>query len=310
MEKNLEQNIEQAAKWLDALIQFGVTYGFQILGALVFLVVGLKLAGWVGRRVMGFCEAKGIDITLSRFTGSFVKVVVIVLIVVITLGNFGISIAPLIALAGASAFGATMAIQGPLSNYGAGLSIILARPFTVGNTITVGQTAGVVDDIKLAHTTLVGEDGETITIPNKDIVGRVIVNSDTRRVVETKISLAPEADLDSAVAAVGKAVAEVLTAAGEATAAGGQDTGAETEEVGVMPPPQVGLHDFTYGGLVLGVRFWVTSSQYYEQRYAVNRAVLAALRAAGVPLLAGVQPAVLAETFAGGGVREGRTDEA
>jgi len=294
VEKTLEQNVEQVAKWVDVLIQFGVTYGFQILGALLFLLVGLKVGGWMSRRIQAACEAKGIDVTLSRFIGNAVKALILTVLAIITLGNFGISIAPLIALAGAGAFGATMALQGPLSNYGAGLSIILARPFVVGNTITVGETSGVVDEVKMAHTRLLGEDGEHITIPNKDIVGRVIVNSETRRVVQTKIALAADADLDRAAQAVQKAVADALPPAEE-------DAGGAR--------PQVGLHDFTFGGLVLGVRFWVPSSRYYELRYAVNRAILEALRGAGVPLLAGVQPAVMADSLSGDGMQEGRRED-
>ncbi|PIW28655.1 MAG: mechanosensitive ion channel protein MscS [Rhodospirillales bacterium CG15_BIG_FIL_POST_REV_8_21_14_020_66_15] len=294
VEKTLEQNVQQVAKWVDVLIEFGVTYGFQILGALLFLIVGLKAGGWLSRRIQAACEAKGIDVTLSRFIGNVVKILILTVLAIITLGNFGISIAPLIALAGASAFGATMALQGPLSNYGAGLSIILARPFVVGNTITVGETSGVVDEVKMAHTRLVGEDGERITIPNKDIVGRVIVNSETRRVVQTKVALAAAADLERAVEAARKAVAKALPPAEDG--AGGAE-------------PQVGLHDFTFGGLVLGVRFWVPSSRYYELRYKVNQAVLEALRAARVPLLQGVQPAVAADSLSGDGMPEGRREE-
>ncbi|MAO57106.1 MAG: mechanosensitive ion channel protein MscS, partial [Rhodospirillaceae bacterium] len=230
VEKTLVQNVDQVAKWVDVLIEFGVTYGFQILGALLFLFVGLKAGGWLSRRIQGLCEAKGIDVTLSKFIGNTVKFLILTVLAIITLGNFGISIAPLIALAGASAFGATMALQGPLSNYGAGLSIILARPFIVGNTITVGETSGVVVEVKMAYTQLLGEDGERITIPNKDIVGRVIVNSETRRVVQTKIAVTADADIDRAVEAAKDAVAKALPKA-DAEAGGAE--------------PQVGLHDFT-----------------------------------------------------------------
>lgn len=267
VEAQLAEQAETVAKWVDTAVEFGVTYGFQILGALVFLFIGLKLASWGGRRVAGLLEIKNIDQTLARFIGNVVKVVAIVFLVIITLGNFGISIAPLIALAGASAFGATVAIQGPLSNYGAGLSIVLARPFAVGDTITVNRdTSGVVEDITLAHTLLLGEDGERITIPNKEIVGRVIVNSDERRVVQTRISVGEDQDIDAALAAVRDAVADVA-------------------ELRDGPPPQVGIHDFTYGGLVIGVRFWVPSARYFNVRYAVNGAVLDALRGAGIKML-------------------------
>ena len=124
----------------------------------------------------------------------------------ITLGNFGITIAPLIAIAGAGAFGATMALQGPLSNYGAGLSIIMARPFVVGDTITLGSVSGVVDDISLGATRLLGEDGERILVPNREIVGQIIINSDHRRVVQSKIYLAYDADVAQAITLIREAL--------------------------------------------------------------------------------------------------------
>ncbi|MDP6390571.1 MAG: mechanosensitive ion channel family protein [Alphaproteobacteria bacterium] len=262
----IEKELEFLTKLLSTLVEFAVTYGFQILGALVFLFIGLKLASFAGRRVAAMAVGKDLDQTLAKFVGNIVKIVIIAIIVVITLGNFGISIAPLIALAGAAAFGATIAIQGPLSNYGAGLSIILGRPFVVGNTIALGKTSGVVEEVRLAATVLKGEDGERITIPNKEIVGKVIVNSETQRIVETKIVVDPDADVERAIAALSDAMGGFSDIAGERD-------------------PQAGVHDFTYGGIVLGARFWVPSSRYYELRYEVNQALLGALRAAGVAIL-------------------------
>jgi small conductance mechanosensitive channel len=262
MAKNEEpavvQQVEAVSRWIDTLIEFAITYGFQLLGALVFLFIGLKASAWAGRKVAAVLDAKDIDPTLGRFIGNIIRVAMIVFLVIITLCNFGISIAPLIALAGASAFGATMAIQGPLSNYGAGLSTILARPFAVGDTITVNrQVSGVVSDITLAYTFLIGEDGERITIPNKEIVGRVIVNSKKNRVVQTKICISDDQNADKAIG--------VLKSALEAVA-----------DLKDGPAVQVGIHDFTYGGIVLGLRFWMPSERYLQVRYAVNGVALGA----------------------------------
>lgn len=271
MNSNIEgtvgEHLNTVSKYADMLVAFGIEYGFQLLGALVFLLVGLKIASMVGVRVTGLMEKRNVDVTLARFIGNVAKIICIVFIVIITLGNFGVSIAPLIALAGAGAFGATIAIQGPLSNYGAGVSIILARPFVVGNTITVNKGAsGVVEEITLAHTILLGEDGEKITVPNKEIVGRAIVNSDRRRVVQSRIAIAHGQDMDAVIAAARKAVASIA-------------------EVADGPSPEIGIHDFTYGGIILGIRFWVPSSCYFQYRYAVNEAVLKGLNAADVKLM-------------------------
>lgn len=281
LEAVVGEQVEAIGTALDVVTAFAIEYGFQLLGALVFLAIGLKVVGWMGRRITGMLEAKNVDVTLARFLGNALKLVLMVLLVIITLGNFGISIAPLIALAGASAFGATVAIQGPLSNYGAGISIILGRLFQVGDTITVrGNASGVVREITLAYTRLVGEDGEEITVPNKEIVGRVIVNSETRRVVQTKIAVRDGQDLEAAKRALRTVVS------GFPELAGG-------------PAVQVGVHDFAYGGVVLGLRFWVPSKRYFELRYAVNDAALAALRKAGVALMPAAPAAIAQAALAG-----------
>jgi len=263
----VEENIQAVSGLIDTLVEFSVQYGFQLLGALVVLLVGLKVASFAGRKVTGLCETKNIDVTLSRFIGNVVKIVLVVMVVIVTLGNFGISIAPFIALAGASAFGATLAIQGPLSNYGAGLSIILARPFVVGNTINVQGVSGVVHEITLAQTVLVGEDGEKISIPNKEVVGQVIVNSREKRVVQTKIQIGADQDVQKVADLIRDALAGVPGLEGD-------------------PAPLVGIHDFAYGGVVIGVRFWVLSDKYFATRYAVNNAIFDSLAKAGIALRA------------------------
>ena len=278
MENQIKEEMAYLTGLLDAGVEFLVSYGFQIIGALFVLFIGLKLSGWTAAKVRGLCTRRNLDPTLSKFAGQLVRILLLVVVILITLGNFGITIAPLIALAGAAAFGATIAIQGPLSNYGAGLSIILARPFVVGNTIRVRGTQGVVRDIALGATTLSGEDGEKITVPNKEIVGQIIVNSQQYRIVEPKIFLSAGQDVDAAIRAVRGAIGEF---------------GTETE----MPDPQVGLHDFAYGGVVIGVRFWVPSDNYFQQRFKINGAILKALEEADIELVTLGGAAVMAPSL-------------
>jgi len=265
-QEQIAEQVEAVTKLIDALVEFAVTYGFQIFGTLFVLFLGLKAANWAGRKTAVLAERKALDVTLARFIGNMVKLVLVGFVIIITLGNFGITITPLIALAGASAFGATLAIQGPLSNYGAGLSIILSHPFVVGDTISVRGVSGMVEEVRLALTVLVGEDGEQIFIPNKEIVGEVLVNSQAHRVVQTKIAISAGADVEKAISTVADALAKF-------------------PGMGAGPPPQIGIHDFTYGGVVIGVRFWVPSRKYFKARYGVNGAILSALREAGVSLL-------------------------
>ena len=269
----MEGQIQTVTRLIDMGIEFGVAYGMQLLGALVVLLIGLKIAKWTGKRVVRLCEIKNLDITLSRFFGSMAKLLVVVMVVIITLSNFGIDIAPLVALAGASAFGLSFAIAGPLSNYGAGLVIILTRPFVVGDTIEV---RGVTHEVTLSTTTLIGEDDERIIIPNRQIVGEILVNSDAHRIVESQLVIESQNDPEVAIAAIKEAL-----------------TGFEGLAEGALP--QVGIHDFNFGGIVIGLRYWVPSSRYYQTRYTVNQTALTALKAKGISLLPAGRAAIVTE---------------
>lgn len=250
---------------INKVTDYVVEYFFQILAALVVLAVGCWLAGKIGAFVTRFCERKKMDVLLSRFIGSGVKFAFIGFIVLTILGILKISITPLVAVIGAGTLGLSMALQGPISNYGAGLIIILTRPFTIGDMLRVGEFSGVVEEVKLGFTRLLTEDGEIITIPNKHIVGEVQTNSKGNRVVESEVGVAYDADIDAAVQAVRTAVLSVA-------------------EVVREPVPQAGLDRFGDSAVVIGYRYWVPSRNYFTTRYAVNRAVFAALKQAKVEI--------------------------
>ncbi len=263
---NIDQNIETLNKWIDMGVEFAVAYGFQLLGALVFFIFGFVVVNWIGNRLQKLAIAKNVDLTLSQFIGSTVKLVLMVLLIIITLGNFGISIAPLIALAGAATFGLTMALQGPLSNFGAGIAIILFRPFVIGNVISVRDVSGIVNKITMGMTFLEGEDGEKITIPNKEIVGQVLVNSEDTRILELQFPIPSSADVNALISDI-KAILSTFP------------------DVTQEPPPQVGVQDFTYGGVLIGIRAWIPGKRYFPIRYDLNGKILSHLKSNQIDLL-------------------------
>jgi small conductance mechanosensitive channel len=109
----VQEQVQAVTKFIDIIIEFGVKYGFQFLGALVFFIIGIKLAGWCATRIKGLLERKELDPMLVKFIGGVIKLLVVAIIIIITLGNFGISIAPLVALAGGAVFGATYSYSRP-----------------------------------------------------------------------------------------------------------------------------------------------------------------------------------------------------
>ena len=261
----MKEEIETIEKLFDLIIEFTVNYGFQVFGAIVILIIGVIFARWLSKAIIKLCEKRKMDITLSKFLGNFVKILVLVFVVIIAMGKFGISIAPFIALLGALAFGASFALQGPLSNYGAGLTIILARSFVVGDTITVKNVSGIVDEVTLATTILSTEDGEKITIPNKHIVGEILNNSFANRVVENTVGISYDDDPEKAINVI-------------------KETLKQFTQISSEPAPQIGIQEFADSSFNIGMRYWIPTKQYFGTLYEVNLAVYKALAAAEIAI--------------------------
>jgi small conductance mechanosensitive channel len=261
----MEQELETLQKSADLIREIAVNYGFQFLAALIILVIGWQVSRWVASLVLKLCERFNLDITLSKFFAGVAKTIVLVFVFIIALGKFGISIAPFIAALGAVVFGSTLALQGPISNYGAGLTIILTRPFVVGDTIRINNIIGIVEEIKLAYTRLSNEDGEEITVPNNKIIGEVIYNSSSNLIVEQTITISYDDDPDK----VTKLILEQLT----------KHDGVVSE-----PQPQVGVDKFSAFGIDIGLRYWVPTEKYFQLKYDINKQIYSALQTENISL--------------------------
>ncbi|THB72449.1 MAG: mechanosensitive ion channel family protein [Desulfobacteraceae bacterium] len=261
----MKDEITAIQKIIDTLVEFGVNYGFQVVGAFVVLLLGMAAATWSAKLIFSLLQRRNIDITLSQFLSGLVKILIITFAVIIALGKFGITIAPFIAALGAAAFGTSFALQGPLSNYGAGLVIILTRPFVVGNTISVAGASGVVEEIKLACTVLNNEEGELITIPNKSIIGEILHNSQESKMVPGQVGISYDSDPEKAIAII----RQILS---------------KRDDVNQENLPIIGIEGFGDSSVDIGFRYWVETKKYYATSYAINLAVFNALKAESIEI--------------------------
>ena len=255
----LTQGISTAQKLIDLAIEFIVTYSLDVLGALIVLIVGAVAGNWVCQLLLKQFERQKMDLTLAKFIANTGKFTVLAFAMIVALGKFGITIAPFVAALGAAAFGASYAIQGPLSNYGAGIAIIMSRPFVVGDTITVASVSGVVEEVKLGATILVNEDGIRITIPNKHIVGEIVHNSKANKVADGVVGISYDSDPARAI----ELVRGVL--------AGHSDVSTST-------PAQIGIREFADSSINIAYRYWIPTRNYFKISYAVNAGIFKAFK--------------------------------
>lgn len=260
---SLDQELAQLQSAYNLITEFLVQYSFQLIGALLIFLLGLWVASKAANFVANQFEKHNIDITLSNFTSNLVRIIIIIMVAVICLGKLGISVTPMVAAIGAASLGAGLALQGMLSNYAAGVTIIVTRPFVVGNTIEVQGVSGVVAQIKLGLTILTNEEGEQISIPNKHIIGEILHNSFEYKLVETSLNIDYQADPGAVIAIIEQAITQ-------------------SDKVNKAQKSLVGINGFNSIGMEVGIRYWVPTTHYFQAKYEINQFVILALKQANI----------------------------
>jgi small conductance mechanosensitive channel len=261
----MESEIQQLVELKDQLILYVVTNGLKWLVAILILVVGFWLAKRLGNLIQKLCEKRSIDVTLSRFFAGTSRVFIIGFAVIIALDKAGIGITPFVALLGASAFGLSLAVQGPISNYGAGIVLIITRPFVVGDTLTLNELTGLVKSVNLGNTILINEDRERITIPNRKVLGEIFTNSFEHTLIEMEVGIDYEADPEQAISVIRSAIESV-------------------DALEMERPPVIGIDAFADSSINIGYRIYARTSKLHETRYAINLAVYHALKDAKITI--------------------------
>lgn len=240
-----------------------IRYGFQVLGALVVVVVGLIVARWVGHLTDQRLQRKTIEPPMRKLIVQAVKIVVLLFTMVVALDKLGFQIAPLVAGIGVAGIGLGFALQGVLSNLVAGLTIILTKPFRVGEYIELLGENGDVVAIELNSTTLLHPDLSRVIIPNKKIVGEILHNFGRTRQLRLAMLVPHSADL-----------ATVLTVAHEVVVA--------DPRVLRDPAPLVGLQQVTEAGMRIGIQPWARVADVSDLEPALYQALVERLRARGI----------------------------
>jgi small conductance mechanosensitive channel len=261
----MEEELQQLEELKNKIILMVVEDGMSWLMAIFIFIVGFWLAGRVANFIVKLCQKKDLDPTLSRFFAGLARIVIIVFALIMALSKANIEITPFIALLGASAFGLSLAVQGPISNYGAGVVLIATRPFIVGDTLTLNGLCGTVDSVNLGNTQLINEDEERITIPNRKVLGEIFTNSYNYKIVEGVVGIEYEADPQQAIECIIAAVKTV-------------------EEIAPDREPNVGIEDFGDSSINIGYRVWVPTKTYHRTRYKLNMAVFRALEDAKITI--------------------------
>ena len=234
---------------------------------LAVLAVGLiliKVALGITHRAL---EKTALDAAIHAFVLSALRIVLYILLVVVLLGVLEVPTTPLVTVLGAGGAAIALALKDSLGNIAGGLLILVNQPFKKGDEIDIGGTYGEVDKIDLFVTTLRTYDNKEITIPNGSINTSVIVNYSRRdrRRVDCKFGISYDSDI-----ALAKSV---LLRVAESN-----------PTIYTDPAPFVGVSSHGDSAVVLDLKVWCDTDQYYAVKYYLNEQVKLAFDEADISI--------------------------
>jgi small conductance mechanosensitive channel len=246
-------------------IDLGMRFGPKLVVAVLILVAGFFAGRWASRSAARGLARFHLEPPVLALLGRLAWGLAFGLFAIMALQNLGVELLPLIAGLSIAGAGVALAMQGVLGNVVAGLTIIFTRPFRVGDYISIVKEEGRVLEVKLFSTTLGHADLSKVVIPNRKIVGEILHNYGAIRQLALEVSIAPDADLNAALAA-----AQAVLAA--------------NPRVLKDPAPVVGVARVEDARVVIGVGPWASLDDFGPAGGELNQALLEAFRARHIAL--------------------------
>lgn len=241
----------------------------RVLLAILVYVIASKLIHKLCKIIVASMKRANADTGVTQFVSSFVKATLYGLLIITIATSFGVKESSIAALLASSGVAIGLALQGGLSNLAGGVIILILRPFVVGDYIIecTDKQEGTVVKIDLFYTTLSTVDNRRITIPNGNLTSASIVNVTARdqRKLEIKVEIAYSSDLKKA-----KGILERLLH--------------EDEHVLSDQEMQVFVDELGASGIMLGLRAWVNTEQYWSTKWRLNEEIKLAFDEEGIEI--------------------------
>lgn len=260
-------NIDTAKIWADygdAILGFGA----RAVGALIVLLIGLRVAAWLGRLVRAVSlKQENIDDTLGNFFGSMVRWAVTAAVFIAVLQVFGVPATSFVAVLGALTLAIGLSLQGALGNIASGVMIMIFRPYRLGDYVEAAGAAGTVKDINLFQTVLATPDNVQIMVPNSQAIDGVIKNFSgyaTRR-VDITFGIDYGDDIDKAIGIIGSIV----------------DV---DDRIMRDPEPFAKVVNLGDSSVDIATRNWVKASDYWDVKFDLIKKVKVAFDQQGISI--------------------------
>lgn len=252
------------------IVEYLATNGMNLLWNLAAAALIFFLGRWLAKLltllVSKAMEKARVDPTLRVFIRNLLYTVLLLMVIIAALTKIlgDDASKQFVAVMGAAALAVGFALQGSLSNFAAGIMLIIFKPFCVGDFVEIAGTTGLVQEIQIFTTILNSPDNIRIIVPNAQITGGNIRNytaNGTRR-VDLTIGVSYEDDLKAA----RRIIEQVL---------------AQESRLLPEPAPTVAVSQLGDSSVNFVVRPWVRASDYWDVLFDLTEKIKVALEEGG-----------------------------
>jgi small conductance mechanosensitive channel len=245
---------------IQSLLEQGITllsvHGLNILIAFGIFFIGRMVANKLAALARTLMLKAKVDDTLRGFLRNIIYYVLLAAVTIMALGQAGLNITSFLAVLGAAGLAVGLALKDSLSNFAAGVMLILLKFFKRGDWVTVAGESGTVHTVNIFNTLLTTADNRSVIVPNSAILSGTIVNytaNETRR-VDLVMGIGYDDDLLKAKELLMKIV---------------------TEDPRVLPEPApvVAVLELADSSVNFVVRPWVKTSDYWPVYFGLTEKV-------------------------------------
>ncbi len=233
-----------------------VGFAKDLVAAILIFYIGRWIVGLIVRALRKVMQARNVDKTLETFVCNLVRVALLIVVIIAAISKLGIQTASFIAIFGAAGLAVGLALQGSLSNFAAGVLIVLFRPYRVGDYVEAAGVAGSVEQVQILTTILLTPDNKQIIVPNSQIMDSIITNysaKDTRR-VDMVVGVSYDDDLDK----VERTLRELVGA---------------DDRILDDPGCTIAVSELADSSVNFIVRPWVNASDYWGVKFDLTEAI-------------------------------------
>lgn len=247
----LENNIQTLVDTKSSIL---LRFGIKVLLVIVIFIIGHKLIGWVRSLIRRSMEHANTDAGIRQFADSLLKYGLHIMLVVVLANSLGIESTSMAALVASGGMTVSLAMQGSLSNLAGGILILTLKPFVVGDYIIedTHKNEGTVKEIQIFYTKLATIDNKTIVIPNGALANNSLTNVTAKeyRQLDLRVDISYDADL--------KKTKQLLQ-------------GILENDPSIVSDKEINVFVDNLGdsSVVIGLRAWVKTEEYWESRWRI-----------------------------------------